>query len=183
MGFGWEGDLDGVVGVDGAAALDGGHDAGSAGALAGGVARAPEVLLEAGAEGVDLRAGGAEAGDFEDGGGGGVGADEEVGAEWEAEEVEAAGEEVFAQFAGGEGEAFGGQLVEHLGGEEVDLAEVGSGGVLALEVEVLDGAAAVGVAFDAFVGDEGDAGLRLLGEAVGGAAGGGDEVGMLITAG
>ena len=37
-----------------------------------GVAWAPEVLLEAGAEGVDLGAGGAEAGDFEDG----------FGAEW-----------------------------------------------------------------------------------------------------
>lgn len=105
VGLRWEGDAEVVVGVDVAAAEDDGHDAGAAGALAGGVARAPEMLLEAGAEGVDLGAGGAEAGDFEDGCRFVVGADVEEGAAGEGEEVDALGEEVFAEVAGVEVEA------------------------------------------------------------------------------
>jgi hypothetical protein len=126
------------------------------------------VLLQAGAEGVDLGAGGAEAGDFEDG----FGADVEVGVEWEGEEVDALSEEVFAEVAGVEGKAFFGQLGEEFGAEEVDLGEVRLGGVLALEVEVLGGGAAVGVVLDALSGDKREVGLRLLGEAVVGAGGG-----------
>jgi hypothetical protein len=94
----------------------------------------------------------------------------------EGEEVETGGEEVFAELAGGEREAKEGELVEELGGEEMDLSEVGSAGGLALEVEVLSGCAAVGVVLDAFVGDEGERGLGLLGEAVGGGGGGGEDV-------
>ena len=103
--MGREGDADGVVGVDVAAAEDGGHDAGATGTLAGGVAEAPEVLLEAGAEGVDFGAGGAEAGDFEDGCCFGIGADVEVGVARKFEEVDALGEKVFAELAGLEREA------------------------------------------------------------------------------
>jgi hypothetical protein len=59
----------------------------------------------------------------------------------------------------------------------VDLAKVGSGGIFALEVQVLGGAAAVRVVLYAFVGEEADVWLGLLGEAVGGAAGGGEDGG------
>jgi hypothetical protein len=167
-----EGDGDGVVGVDLAAAVDGGHDAATAGLLCGARERwAPEVLLEAGAEGINLGAGGAKAGDFEDG----CGTDVEEGVEGEGEEVDALGEEVFAQLAGGKREALGGELGEEFGGEEMDLGEVGGGWGFALEVEVLGGAAAVSVVLDAFVGDEGERGLRQLGEAVGGVGGGGED--------
>jgi hypothetical protein len=173
VGLWWEDDADGVVGVDLAAGVDDGHDAAAAGLLGGvGEGRAPEMLLETGAEAVDLGAGGAEAGDLEDGGG----ADVEEGVAGEGEEVETGGEEVFAELAGGEREAKEGELVEELGGEEMDLSEVGSAGGLALEVEVLSGCAAVGVVLDAFVGDEGERGLGLLGEAVGGGGGGGEDV-------
>jgi hypothetical protein len=59
------------------------------------------------------------------------------------------------------------QLIQEFMLEEVDLAEVGLGGIFADEVQVLDERAAVGVALDTLSGDEGDAGLRVFGEAVG----------------
>ncbi len=142
--------------------MDGGHDAGAAGLLVGRVTGAPDLLLQAGEEVVDLQAGSAEAGDFYDG----FRTEVEERAGGQGEEIEAGGEDVFAEVAGVQGEAFLSQLGVEFGGEEVDLREVGEGGVFALEVEMLRGAAAVGVAFDAFVGDEADAGLGLLGEAV-----------------
>jgi hypothetical protein len=178
MGFGGEADVDRVVGVEDAAAEDDGHDAGAAGFFAGaGGWWTPEMLLEAGAEVVDLGAGGAEAGDLEDGAGVGVGAEGEEGVGGEGEEVDAGGEDVFAEVAGGEGDVEGGELGEEFGGEEVNLAEVGEGGVLALEVEVLRGGAAVGVAFDAFACDEGQRGLGELGEGVAGIEGESEDFG------
>jgi hypothetical protein len=156
-----------AVGVEGAAAEDDGHDAGAAcllGAAGGGWA--PEVLLEAGAEVVDLGAGGAEAGDLEDGAGVGVGTKGEEGVGGEGEEIDAGGEDVFAEIAGGEGDVEGGELGEEFSGEEMDLAEVGEGGFFALQIEVLRGGAAVGIAEDAFACDEGEGGLGEFGEAV-----------------
>ena len=76
-----------------------------------------------------------------------------------AEQIEAAGEEVLANLAGCERKPFGGEFVVHLGGEEVDLRQVGLRGVVALKVEMLRGATAVGVAFHALAGDEANAGL------------------------
>jgi hypothetical protein len=101
VGLRWEDDAKGIVGVDGAAGEDDGHDAGAAGTLAGGVAWAPEMLLEARTEGVDLGAGGAEASNFEEG----CWADVELGMEREGEKIDALGEEVFAEVAGVEVEA------------------------------------------------------------------------------
>jgi hypothetical protein len=135
------------------------------------------MLLEAGVEGFDLGAGGAEAGDFEDGCCFGFLTDVELGAAGQGEEIDAFGEEVFAQVAGVEREAESGEFDELFGGEEVDLSEVGGGGVFALAVEVLDGGAAVGVVFDAFAGDETDVWMGLFGEAVGRAERGGEDDG------
>ncbi len=162
MRFGWEFYAERVAGVDGAAGKDHGHDACAAIAFALGVAGSPEELLEAFPVAVDLRAGGAEAGDFYDG----FRSQVHASAAWKAQQVDPAGEDVFADLARAESEACGGQFVEFFGGEEVDLAEVGLGGVAALLVEVLHGRAAVRVAFDAFACEQMDGGLGLLGEAV-----------------
>jgi len=148
VGFGWEGDADGVAWGDVAAGEDDGHDAGAG--LFFGCGRREEAGLHeagfaAGVELVDLVAGAAEAGDFKND----CRADVEEGPGGEADEVEVAGGDVFAHLAGGEG-----KLVEEFGLEEVDLAEVGLGGVFALEVEVLGEGAGVGVAFYAVLGDE-----------------------------
>jgi hypothetical protein len=150
MGPWWEFDADGVIGVYRAACEDDGHDAGAAGLLACGVSRSPEVLLQAVAMFVDLRAGGAETGDFDDG----FGAEMEFCMQREREEFDAAGEDVFADLSGLQRKAEGGEFVEHLGGEEVDLREVGLRWILALQVHVLRGGAAVRVAFNTFPGDE-----------------------------
>ena len=66
MRFEWQGDLDGVAGGDGAALEDDGHDAGAGYGFAfGGGGHAG--VHEAGLEVVELLAGVAEAGDFDDG--------------------------------------------------------------------------------------------------------------------
>ena len=83
VGEGRELDADGVVGVDGAGAEDDGHDAGAGAAGAGEEAGAHEV----GAEVVHEAARGAEAGEFDDGGG----AEVEAGGEGEVAEIEVHG--------------------------------------------------------------------------------------------
>ena len=65
--------------------------------------------------------------------------------------------------------------VEEFGVEEVDLGAVGGFCVLADEVAVADGGAAVGVALYAEIGEEVDAGLGEFREGVGGAAAGGED--------
>jgi hypothetical protein len=145
--LGREVDLDLVAGVDFAGFEDDGHDA-CVGSPVGG----EDGVHELGAETVDLVAGGTVAGDLEL-----RVADREDGAGGEGVEVEVAGGEVFAELAGGQGE-----LVEEFGVEEMDLGEVGSAGVLALQIEVLGGGTGVGVALDAVAGDEVDRGLRGL---------------------
>ena len=56
-----------------------------------------------------------------------------------------------------DGEAGGVEFVDEFGVDEVDLAEVGRGGVFAHAAAVLDGDAEVGVAFYAQGGEEADA--------------------------
>jgi hypothetical protein len=118
---------------------------------------------EAGAEVVHLDAGCAEAGDLDDGGL----TEMEAGAGGEVVEVEAGGGDVLAHVAGGdaEGEELG--LGEELGVDEVDLGEIGAGGVFADVVEVLDGGAEVDVTLYAEAFEELDGGLGALGEAMG----------------
>ena len=103
-----EGEADAVAGTDCAAGVDDAHDAGASGTLVVDISRTPQVLLEAGAELIDLGAGGAEAGDLDDG----LGTEVEEGAGGECEEVNAGGEDVFAEVAGMEGKAPGGELGE-----------------------------------------------------------------------
>ena len=74
---------------------------------------------------------------------------------------------------GGRGRA--GECLKELGLEEMYLGEVGRGGVLANEVAVADGGAAVSVALHAKAGEQVDGGLGKLGEGVGRAAVDGDD--------
>ncbi len=91
MGLGWEGDLDGIAGGDEASLQDDGHDASTGdGLIFGGAGHAG--VHEAGLEVVELLAGVAKAGDFDDG----FGADGEMGAGREVEEIDAGGGDVFA---------------------------------------------------------------------------------------
>jgi hypothetical protein len=133
-----------------AACEDDGHDAGAACPLPCGVSWSPEVLLQAVAILVDLGAWCTKAGDFDDG----FAAEMESSVKRKREEFDAAGEDVFAHLSGLQGKAERGEFVEHLGGEEMDLSEIGLRWVFALEVQVLCGGAAMGIAFDAFSGDE-----------------------------
>ncbi len=128
---------------------------------------------EAWLEAVHLDAGGAEAGDLDDGGG----AEVEAGGGGEIEEVDAGGGDVFAEVAGAEVKAERAEEIEEFGVKEVDLGEVGLGRVAALEIAVLDERAAVGVAVDAVTGEELDAGLGLLREGMGGVEAYGDDLG------
>ncbi len=129
------------------------------------------MLLQGFAVLVNLRAGSAEAGDFDDG----FSTEMKSSTAWQCNEIVATREDVFADLAGLQMEAEGGEFVQHLGREEVNLCEIRLSWVLSLEVEMLCGRAAVRVAFDAFSGDESQRRLRLLREAVGGAAGCGED--------
>ena len=120
------------------------------------------MLLEAGAECVDLLAGGAQAGDFEDG----FRADVQECGGGQREEVDVLGEDIFAEIAGAEEIALEGESGELFRREEMDLAKIGEGGISTLQVEMLRGGAAVGVALDALAGDDADGSLWGLGEAV-----------------
>ena len=160
-------DADGVVGLDGAGGEDDGHDtcAWAAGAgVEGG-------LHEIGAEVVHEAAGGAEAGELDDG----SGAEMEVGAEGKIAEIEVAGGDVFAELAwvdGGEGEivvlvSFADEHVQEFGVQEVDLGAVWGGGVSAGEVTVADSGAAMGVSLNAEAGEKVDGGLGEFRKGVG----------------
>jgi hypothetical protein len=72
----------------------------------------------------------------------------------EGEKVEAAGGDVLAHVAGFHSEAGGVQLVEQLGVDQVDLPQVGLGGVAGDAGAVLHGFAGVRVAFDTEAGDQ-----------------------------
>jgi hypothetical protein len=161
VGLGGEGDVDGVSGAHGAGGEDDGHDAG-VWALA-----EEDLLEETGAGFGDLDAGGAVAGDLEDGF-----TDLQACAGGEGVEVEVAGGEVFAEFSGHEVVA-----VEEFGVQEVDLGEIGVGGLASLEVAVLGGWAGVGVAFCAVGRKKVDLRLGYLVKAVDGGEAGGDDSG------
>ena len=113
------------------------------------------MLLEAGAEGVDLRAGGAEAGDFEDGGGGWVGPMWRRVPSGRLRRSRPRVRMFSPSSPGARAKPLAASSSSISAAKRWTWQRLGCGGVLALEVEVLDGAAAVGVAFDAFVGDEG----------------------------
>ena len=148
--------LDGIVWPDFTSCQDDAHNSGPADFLAGSIAVAPQMLLQTGTEVVDFAAGRAQARDFDNCGC----AEMKSSPERERQHVEVAGEDVFAEIAWLDVEAFGGEFVEHFGGEEMDLAKVRLRRVAALEVEVLNGHAPVGVAFHAFAGDQADRRLR-----------------------
>ena len=154
-------DADAAARVDDAAREDDAHDAGAGGLEAVGEA-GEGGHHEAGVEAVHLDAGGAEAGELDDCGL----AEAEAGLDGEAEEVDAEGGEVLAQFAGVEREAGFRERGQELHVQEVDLGEIGLTGILAARVAVLHGAAAVRVAHDAETGEELDPRLRDLAEGV-----------------
>jgi hypothetical protein len=136
--------------MDGAAVKDDCHNAAASGLLAVWAGRSPEVLLQAATVIVNLRAGCAQAGDFDDG----FGAEMESCAAWKGEEIYSSGENVLADLTGLEREAESGEFGQHLGGEEMDLCEIGLCGVLALEVDVLRDRAAVRITLHSFASDE-----------------------------
>ena len=152
VGRGWEFDADGIVHEDGAACEDDGHDAGAAFALTAGVAWTPQQLLQAAPVAIDLGAGGAEAGDLDDG----LVAEVKEGVTGQAEQFQAHGQDVFADLAGAERIAGGGKLFQLFRGEEVHLAEIRLRGIAALLIQVLHGRAAVRIALDAFTGEQVD---------------------------
>lgn len=92
-----------------------------------------------------------------------------------------AGEDVLAELAGVDGGKEGGvecESVEEFGVEEVDLGPISGGWVLAAEVAMLDGGAAVGIALNAKVGEEMDGGLGVFREGVGRVEAGGKDGGL-----
>src|SRR6201999_2047578 len=93
----------------------------------------------------------------------------QAGSEGKFEHIEAASEDVFAESAGSDMEAPGGEFVENFRSKEMDLAEVRLRRIGAQQVEVLDGCPLMGVAFHTFARDQANGGLRLLREAVRGA--------------
>ena len=153
MRSGRELDADEVFGVDGTGGEHDCHDADTGMAGTGSEAG----LHETGAQLVQLEAGGAQAGELNDG----IGAEKKAGGDGEGEEIKMLGGQVFAELTRGETE-----LVEELVGEEMDLGEVGRGGIAADQIAMADGGAAVGVTFNAEAGEEMDGGLGELGEGV-----------------
>lgn len=148
-------DVDWVVGVNGAALQDDGHDA-CAGLLGLSGTWDKAGLHQAGAEAIDLVTGAAQAGDLQQ-----RSADGKVCSGGEGDEIQALRGEVFAEMSGLKIQLFKEFLLE-----EVDLTEVGFGGVFADEVQVLDQGAAVGVTLNAFSSEKGEAGLRSFGKGV-----------------
>ena len=154
-----DGDL--VAGPNGAAVHDDGHDAGEWRQVAV-LVDWSHPIHEAVVDTVDLPARVAVAGDGQQR----LGADVEHRSDGQVEEVEPAGGEVLAQLAGGDGEAGCGQLVEHLGGEQMDLAQIRLGGVGADARAMFDLCAHVGVAGDPEPGQQLDLGPGGLAERV-----------------
>ncbi len=147
------------------------HDAGASGLLARIVRHSPQMLLEAGAEPVDLDAGSAQASDLDDG----VRSQMQQRGRGQREEVDSLREDVLTELAGTYGKALRGEFGEQFGCQQVDLAAVGLVGVFAAIVEVLDCGATVRVAFHTFARDEAQRRLHLLREAMPGATGGGED--------
>ena len=121
---------------------------------------------EAGFEAIELEAGVAQAGHFDDS----FGAEPKARPCGEGEEVEAAGGDVLAHFAVRHAETAHAELLVQLRMDEVDLAEVGLRGVARDARAVLHLLARVSVAFDAKPGQEGDAFDRGLTHRVAGTA-------------
>ena len=166
MGFGRQMDGDRVAGAHWAASKHNAHDAGTARALAASRPMTPKMLLQARTVAVHLGAGCAETGYLDYG----TRTKIKSRAAWQRQEAEAFREDVFADFAGAECVPIRCELSQHLGGEQMHLAQVGLPRVAPPRVEVLDCRATVRVTLHALARDQGETGLRLFREAVFGCA-------------
>lgn len=99
---------------------------------------------QAGGEAVDVFAGAAEAGHFDQR----FVPQPQAGTAREAEQVDPAGRNVLTQLAGANAEALFRQFIEQFGMHQVDLAQVGRIGVFPLVIAVLNRAPKVGIALD-----------------------------------
>lgn len=170
MRLGRQFDDDGVAGRDRAVAQDDGHNAGLADQVALGVA-VEHGREQAGAKGLDLGAGVAEAGHGDDG----LGPEVQSRAARQTKQREPARREIFAEVAGREAEAGGEQFVVQFHGEKVHLPQVRLGGIDGDPRTVFHGRAGVGVAVDAVSGHEANAIDDRLAERVRGIPANGDD--------
>ena len=169
----WRGrqfDDDGVAGRDRAVAQDDGHDARLADQVALGVA-VEHGREQAGAKGLDLGAGVAEAGHGDDG----LGPEVQPRVARQTQECEAARGDVLAEVAGCEAEAGGEQFVVQFHGEKVHLPQVRLRGIDGDARAMFHGRAGVGVAVDAVSGHEANAIDDRLAERVRGTPANGDD--------
>lgn len=160
-----ERDGDVVVGANRAAGHDDGHDAGLSDQFAGVVA-VEHRRHQAGLQPVELQARVAQAGDLHHG----FGPEVKAGAGRKSEEVDATGGDVLAHVASGHPEPGRSQLVEQLGVDEVDLAQVGGSRISGHSGSMLHGDAHVGVTLHTPPGKELQLRDARLAEGVGGAA-------------
>ena len=163
-------DGDGISGAEDSSCLDDGHDTADGAAAWRLFEHVPE---QAGHKSVNLRAGAAQASEAKP-----CFTQRENGAFGQVEQIEAAGGDVLSEVAGADEKAFWGERIEKLGVDQMDLAEVGLGGVLSLVVKVLDGRAGVRIALDADAVEERDCGLGGLTEGVMGGAVDGEDGGL-----
>ncbi|MCW2756505.1 MAG: hypothetical protein JWO46_251 [Nocardioidaceae bacterium] len=158
---GRESDMNPVTGPDPAPLDDDGHHPAPPYDGAVGVP-SDHVPQQALVEPLDLQAWVAQTGDLDDR----LVAEQQQCAGGEGEQVDAAGGDVLAEVAGADHVTLGSQLVEELGVQQVDLAEVRLVRVAGDPGQVLDQHAGVRVAVDPEPGDQLDLGDRLLAEPV-----------------
>lgn len=103
-------------------------------------------------------------------------ADQQHSAARQGQQVYALGGDIFTEFANAYCEAFCGQFGEQFGVDQVDLPQVGLGGIGGDAGAVFDCYAAVGIAFDAVPGDQAQLRRAAFAEAMIPVAGEGDDV-------